>query len=138
MVQPSSSSSPQQPPREHGEKKVVQFEKNEVSFKQNFKSFVKKMTTPGDTYAKRLQAMTPQERLKARENLRSKIKWASYSFVVLVIASSSLYSQYLGTEESRMRYNIRKYLYNEELEVQQLRKEIEELEKQQRTKISKA
>jgi hypothetical protein len=44
----------------------------------------------------------------------------------------------LGTEESRMRYNIRKYLFNEELEVQQLRKEIEELEKQQRTKISKA
>jgi hypothetical protein len=91
MVQQSSS--PQQPPREDGEKKVVQFEKNEVSFKENLKSFVKKMTAPGDTYAKKLQAMTPQERLKARENLRSKIKWASYSFVVLVIAASSLYSQ---------------------------------------------
>jgi predicted N-acyltransferase len=99
------------------------------TFKQSIQSFVKRMTSSESTYAAKLQNMTPLERSQSREALRSKIKWGSYSFIFFVMSGYALYSKYLGTEESRLRYNIKRYLRNEEAEVARLRLEVERLEK---------
>ena len=113
-----------------GDNNKVKFEdRPKVTLKESLGLFIKRMTTVSPTaYSQRIQTMTPTERSQAREALRSKIKWGSYSFVFIVISGFTLYSRYLGTDESRLRFNVKKYLVNEEREVANLRREVEELE----------
>ena len=75
----------------------VQFEKTSgmKAFKDSLNSFWRKMTTPGTSYAEKLKTMNPQEVVVAREKLRTKIKYGSYSFVILVMTGYALYSKCL-------------------------------------------
>lgn len=93
------------------------------------------MTTPGSSYSQSIKNMNPQEVIAAREKLRTRIKYGSYSFVFLVMTGYALYSKYLGTEESRLRYNIKQYLAKEQAEVEKLRKEVSQLERDYSHKI---
>ena len=78
----------------------VQFEKTSgmKAFKDSLNSFWRKMTTPGTSYAEKLKTMNPQEVVVAREKLRTKIKYGSYSFVILVMTGYALYSKCLFDE----------------------------------------
>jgi len=78
----------------------------------------------------RIEAMSPAEKAVYRDSLRRRLKYGFFGFLGVIASGMTLYQRHIGTEESRLNFNTKKYLSKEELEVELLRKEIQVLRKE--------